>query len=158
MMIELCVIVWVGVCVCVFSTWRQLFPCSLSQGGPETGNGRWYTRRMAWRKCVRCVDEEGEDGEKTDIYLIIIIIYCKTNGRTNARQTRARGCCNLNSRTAGSSKFTTPPFFLNNSGSRRNLEVRFHQFLGVLNPHTLVVHPSKNSQWLPCGDLYNTCW
>jgi len=34
-------------------------------------------------------------------------------------------------RTAGGSKVTTPPFFLNNFGSRRHLEVRFHQFLGV---------------------------
>jgi len=50
-----------------------------------------------------------------------------------------------------------PSVLLNNSGSHRNLEVCFDLFLRVLNPHTLVVHPSKNSQWLPCGDLYNRC-
>ena len=44
-----------------------------------------------------------------------------------------------------------PPFFLNNSGSRWDFEVRFDLFLWVLNLRTSVVHPSKNSRWLPCG-------
>jgi len=38
-------------------------PSSLSQYSPKTGKGRWYTRRLARRKCVRSEDEKNEDGE-----------------------------------------------------------------------------------------------
>jgi len=47
------------------------------------------------------------------------------------------------------------PLFFNNSGTRRSFEISFDLFIGALNPHTFVVHRSKNSQWLPCTSRTN---
>jgi len=62
-------------------------------------------------------------------------------------------CCLLTLQKRGSVKLHPPPFFLNNSGSRGNFEMRFALFLGTLNPQTLVVHASDISKRIPCGNL-----
>jgi len=50
------------VAMCVLDV-SPAVPSSLSQCSPRTGNGRWYTRRLARWKCVRSGDEKNEDGE-----------------------------------------------------------------------------------------------
>jgi len=57
-------------------------PSNLSQCSPKTGNGRWYTRRLARRKCVRSGDENRKM-ERCLLYrqmFLYINLFIDTNG------------------------------------------------------------------------------